>query len=125
MRPPSRLAHHGAASKANRKGRNANRNRNDNGNRSIRYSRPNFARRPTWFRLSATANRKIRADAREFERIFHVPLSEYWQGFLGFDITGFDDKVIKSGTMSVKAAVLQTYGQDAVTLIQDLLGMQR
>jgi hypothetical protein len=64
-------------------------------------------------------------EVREFERIFHVPLSEYWQGFLGFDITGFDDKVIKSGNMSVKAAVLQTYGQDAVTLIQDLLGMQR
>jgi len=32
---------------------------------------------------------------------------------------------IHRNTMSVKAAVLQTYGQDAVTLIQDLLGMQR
>ena len=62
-------------------------------------------------------------EAREFERIFHVPLSRYWQGFLGFDITGFDDQVIKSGTMSVKDAVRQTYGQDAVTLIQGLLGM--
>ena len=32
---------------------------------------------------------------------------------------------IHRNTMSVKATVLQTYGQDAVTLIQDLLGMQR
>jgi hypothetical protein len=63
-------------------------------------------------------------EAREFERFFHVPLSEYWQGILGFDVTGFDDQVIKSGNMSVKDAVRQTYGQDAVVLIQQLLGIQ-
>lgn len=62
-------------------------------------------------------------DAREFERFFHVPLSDYWEGFLGFDVTGFDDRVIKSGNMSVKDAVRQTYGQDAVVLVQRLLGM--
>lgn len=66
------------------------------------------------------------ADARDFESIFHVPLKDYWHGpLLGFDITGFDDRVIKSGTMSVRDAVCQTYGYPGVVLVQRLLGIQR
>ena len=64
-------------------------------------------------------------DAIEFKRIFHVSLRDYWHPVLGFDITGFDDRVIKSGNQSVKDAVRQTYGQDAVALIQRLLGIQK
>jgi hypothetical protein len=62
-------------------------------------------------------------DAVAFERIFHVKLAKYWQGALGFNITGFDADVIKSGNMQMRAAVRQTYGQDAVALIQRLLGI--
>ena len=65
------------------------------------------------------------SDARQFERTFHVPLAKYWHGsLLGFDVCGFDDEVIKSGTMSVKDAVRQTYGSEAVALVQRLLGIQ-
>jgi hypothetical protein len=64
-------------------------------------------------------------DANEFNRIFHEPLSNYWQGILGFDVLGFDDRIVKSGNMSVKAALQQTWGSDAVALIQRLLGMIR
>ena len=64
-------------------------------------------------------------DAVEFKRIFHVSLGEYWHPVFGFDVTGFDDKVVKSGNQSMKDAVRQTYGQEAVALIQRLLGIQR
>ncbi len=63
-------------------------------------------------------------DAADFKRIFHVALKDYWHGILGFDVTGFDDEVIKSGNQCMKDAVRQTYGQDAVILIQRLLGVQ-
>ncbi len=63
-------------------------------------------------------------DANEFKRIFKADLRDYWQGILGFDVVGFDDRLIKSGNQSVKDAVRQTYGQDAVVLIQRLLGIQ-
>lgn len=63
-------------------------------------------------------------DAAEFNRLFHVPLSQYWHGpMLGFDITGFDDEVLKSGNMSPRSALQQTYGTDGVNLIMRLLGM--
>lgn len=63
-------------------------------------------------------------DAVEFKRLFHVSLGEYWHPVFGFDVTGFDDKIIKSGNQSMKDAVRQTYGQDAVALIQRLLRIQ-
>lgn len=64
-------------------------------------------------------------DAKQFEATFHVPLKNYWHGnLLGFDVTGFDTDVIKSGNQSMKAAVQQTYGMDAVKLIEKLLGME-
>jgi len=63
-------------------------------------------------------------DAREFERIFREPLTQYWHGILGFDVVGFDERIVKSGSGSVKDAVRQTYGQEAVALIQRLLGIQ-
>jgi hypothetical protein len=59
--------------------------------------------------------------AREFRKIFKVELKAYWSKLLGFDITRFDGEVIKSGNQSMQAAVMQSYGQDAVTLITELL----
>jgi hypothetical protein len=63
-------------------------------------------------------------DAVEFKQRFHAALGDYWHPLFGFDVTGFDDKVVKSGNMSMKDAVRQTYGQEAVVLIQRLLGIQ-
>jgi hypothetical protein len=64
-------------------------------------------------------------DAADFERFFHVKLSQYWHGpLLGFDITGFDEEVLKSGTMSCRAAIQQTYGQDAASLVARLVGAE-
>ena len=60
--------------------------------------------------------------AREFQRIFKADLKKYDQGILGFDVTGFDDQVIKSGTQQMRVAVQQTYGTDGVRLVEELLG---
>lgn len=65
--------------------------------------------------------RYLTRQASEFERTFGVPLSSYWCPLLGFNITGFDDQVVKSGARSVREAVQQTYGSDAVRLIESLL----
>lgn len=64
--------------------------------------------------------------ARDFERIFKANLKDYWlPGPLGFDIIKFDDDVVKSGNMSVRDAVQQTYGMDAVALCHELLGIRK
>jgi hypothetical protein len=60
--------------------------------------------------------------ARDFERIFKVKLSDYWLGpMFGFDVTEFDDDVVKSGNQSPRAAIQQTYGSEAVKLVEELL----
>jgi len=53
----------------------------------------------------------------EFRKFFHAELREYWTR-LGFDILKFDDDIVKSGTMSIRQAIFQTYGNEAVKLIQ-------
>jgi len=59
--------------------------------------------------------------ARQFRETFKVELQGYWQGILGFDVVRFDDEVVKSGTQSCREAVRQTWGSDAVNLVNELL----
>jgi len=61
---------------------------------------------------------------RDFKRYFGTELRSYWHPLLGFDIVRFDDEVVKSGNMSVRDAVQQSYGMDAVALIHKLLGIR-
>ena len=63
-------------------------------------------------------------ERNEFRRLFKADLSKYYaHPVLGFDVVKFDDEIVKSGTQSVRAAILQTWGPDAVRLIQDLLNV--
>lgn len=60
--------------------------------------------------------------ANQFQRIFGVRLAEFWLGPIGrFDVTRFNDTVIKSGDASVADVVRERFGQEAVQLITELL----
>ncbi len=74
----------------------------------------------TKYRSTAGMNPRL---AREFEQVFKVKLSDYWQGILGFDVVSFDDDVIKSGNQSMRDATRQSYGVDAVICLERCLGM--
>ena len=59
--------------------------------------------------------------ANEFKRHFGVSLRDYWSNLLGLDITRFDDEVIKSGNQSMRTAIFQSKGTDAVRIVTELL----
>ena len=64
------------------------------------------------------------SQARQFRETFKAELGKYWQGILGFDVVRFDDEIVKSGNQSCRDAVRQTWGQDAVVFVNELLGIQ-
>ncbi len=58
----------------------------------------------------------------EFQRVFGVPLSKFWDKQFGFDIVAFDEKFIKpNDNESTKQATLRKYGQEGLDLIVALL----
>ena len=68
-------------------------------------------------------NKKIYHDLhREFWSIFDADLINYWDDFTGFDITKFDDEVIKSLDGIMADTVKEKYGDIGVTIIERLLG---
>lgn len=73
------------------------------------------------------ARKKFSETRKEFYEIFGVPLNKYWDiytpaGMLcGFDITRFDDEVIKSDKESMRDTVLAKYGERGVQLIHKLI----
>ena len=68
-------------------------------------------------------NKKIYHDLhREFWSIFDADLINYWDDFTGFDITKFDDEVIKSLDGVMADTVKEKYGDIGVTIIERLLG---
>lgn len=65
------------------------------------------------------AKRKL---APEFQKIFGVPLSAYFDNVFGFDIVRFDDEVIRAqNDESIKDAVVRQYSREAADLIWELL----
>lgn len=53
------------------------------------------------------ANVELRDACREeFALVFGVPLAQYWDNLLGFNIVKFDDKVVKSGRRAMIGVVL-------------------
>lgn len=64
-------------------------------------------------------------DAAQFKRMFGVPLSQFWNA-LGFDVVKFDEEFVHSGiNMSVRDAILQSYGVDAVNLVMRIMESER
>ena len=67
-------------------------------------------------------NKKIYHDLhREFLSIFDVGLIDYWDDFTGFDITKFDDEVIKSLDGVMADAVKEKYGDVGIIIIEKLI----
>ena len=61
---------------------------------------------------------------REFECIFGVPLKQFWDKFLGFDLLKFDDNFIKSGDLdgvSMEDVVRERFGEDGVRIVKTLI----
>lgn len=63
------------------------------------------------------------ADA--FQRLFHCPLRRYWHPVFGFEIVRFDQVVVHSGDRSMRAAIVEQYGEEAAQLVEALLAYER
>lgn len=64
-------------------------------------------------------------EAAEFKRTFGVNLSQFWNA-LGFDVVKFDEEFVHSGiNMSVRDAILQSYGVDAVNVVMRIMESER
>ena len=65
-----------------------------------------------------------RDNYREFECVFGVPLKQFWDKFLGFDLLKFDDNFIKSGDLdgvSMEDVVRERFGEDGVRIVKTLI----
>jgi len=71
--------------------------------------------------LVARRSRNKSKHAERFFELFKVRLADYMPNpVIGFDVTGFDDKVIGSGDRSMLDVIREKYGDEAVQIIQDL-----
>lgn len=65
---------------------------------------------------------KLRDYRKEFYCIFKVSLEGYFDFVTGFDLTKFEDDIVKSAPdVSMKATVLSRYGREGVAVIKKLL----
>lgn len=64
-------------------------------------------------------------ERRDFQRIFGVPLSDYFRSPVGFDVVKFDEEIVQPPDgMSTRQHLLATHGQEAVNLIEQLIGVK-
>lgn len=56
-----------------------------------------------------------------FYQTFGVQLKRYWDKYLGFNINVFDKEFIDSGDRTMKDVIDAKYGNDAVTLIKNII----
>lgn len=62
------------------------------------------------------------AHYENFQQIFKVPLSKFWDQITGFDIVKFDEEVIKPPEgVSTKQLIEEKYGNGAVELCNKLI----
>ena len=62
------------------------------------------------------------AKAIEFERIFGVRLSKFWDGPLRLDIINFDERIVQSPDgESCAQAIERKWGPDALALVRSLM----
>ena len=63
-----------------------------------------------------------REHTEEFKQIFGVPLEDYWERGLGFDVVKFDEEFVRppEGT-STRGQVLKAYGPSGVEVMEKLL----
>ena len=57
-----------------------------------------------------------------FYQIFRQPLSRFWQGYLGFDVIKFDQEIVKSGDRACGDVVREKFGDEALQIVNELLG---
>lgn len=66
--------------------------------------------------------KKLHDNSKGFYCTFKVSLHNYFDIITGFEITKFEDEVIKSApNISMKDAVLSEYGQEGVDIIVKLI----
>lgn len=56
-----------------------------------------------------------------FQQIFGVPLTKYFHPLFGFDLIRFDEQFVQSGNNSMRDEVKRRWGDEAVTLILELI----
>lgn len=60
-------------------------------------------------------------DRQEFKKLFGIPLKDYWEKNLGFDIIKFDKEVVKSGSKCMHDAIQDRWGDAAAILVRRLV----
>ena len=76
----------------------------------------------TWMTLIGENDKKYRRYDHEFAEIFGIHLKPFWDNITGFDIVKFDEHIIQSpDDLSMEDVIKKEYGNEAVTLIKDLL----
>lgn len=82
-----------------------------------------MARRRTISDLVGDNVARGRQYADQFKRTFGRSIGPYMDKFTGFDVLKFDDEVIQPPDgKSTEEVVRERYGEDAVTLIRNLIG---
>ena len=74
--------------------------------------------------LSEIANQnkdKLNANRDEFQRVFGIPLHRFFHPFWGFDVIKFDEWLKTPDGTSTADYIKQTKGQNALTLVEELL----
>ncbi len=62
--------------------------------------------------------------AEAFERIFGVPLEDYWDKLFGFEIVKFNDEVVvPPDGISIKDEVIKNHGEEAAILLEELISI--
>jgi hypothetical protein len=98
--------------------------REENGNRMLREF---FEKQLVKGRRDSVLRNRVAAMtyASQFFKTFHVPLHKYWpDNFVGFDVTRFDEEVVKSDAHAGKTThdvVLEKWGTDVACMIKALV----
>ena len=58
----------------------------------------------------------------KFKQIFNTGVLNYWH-ITGFDLIKFDDDFTKTSGFSIEETIRDKYGEEAVTLVKELIGI--
>lgn len=74
-------------------------------------------------RLKELNDRRLKHSVR-FSQVFHLSLGRFWHPVVGFDVVKFDDHIGVPPNESTADYVRRTYGDAALWMVKDLLGVK-